>query len=154
MEQDRYRHDLQAALDVGQPTTGEKRRVASFQPPPSYDEASEPSYSPVPSVHSSPQGSPRGHGSLPPSPRARTFAPPSSPPPTQGGLLMAPRRGPPPGPPPGLPPGSPGSVAGGSGSQRQAQGHGRTRSDALAEVSAVDLIRETVSNFSTFICPC
>lgn len=54
--QERYRADLQSALDVGQSgnTPGEKRRVAAFSPPPSYDESSNGSHSQHSSVHSSP----------------------------------------------------------------------------------------------------
>ena len=48
----------------------------------------------------------------------------------------------------------PGPVGSGSGSQKPAQGHGRTLSDTLADAPVIDLIRETVSNLWTFICPC
>ncbi|CAG7854758.1 SubName: Full=Uncharacterized protein {ECO:0000313/EMBL:CCA66337.1} [Serendipita indica DSM 11827] len=77
--QERYRSDLQSALDVGQPAGGEKRRVAAFSPPPSYEEtSSQHSHSPHSSVHSSPQRAPvplpstpsRLNAALPPTPHA------------------------------------------------------------------------------------
>ncbi|KIM29651.1 hypothetical protein M408DRAFT_22540 [Serendipita vermifera MAFF 305830] len=60
--QERYQHDLQSALDVGRPPTSpgsEKRRVAAFAPPPSYDEMlNQDSQSPHSSVNSSPRHAP------------------------------------------------------------------------------------------------
>ena len=79
--QERYALDLQSALDVGQPPpspgmpASEKRRVAAFAPPPSYDEMlSQGSHSAQSSVNSSPQrlpGTPsRLNAPLPSTPHA------------------------------------------------------------------------------------
>jgi hypothetical protein len=77
--QERYKQDLQSALDAGQtPSPGsEKRRVASFAPPPSYDELlSQGSHSPHSSAHSSPQRPP---ASIPATPSRLNAALPVTP---------------------------------------------------------------------------
>ncbi|PVG00404.1 hypothetical protein CPB86DRAFT_843815 [Serendipita vermifera] len=74
--QERYKADLQGALDAGIPTASEKRRVAAFAPPPSYDESSQNGHSPTSSVHSSPQRHPV---SLPVTPSRLNAALPATP---------------------------------------------------------------------------